>query len=170
MKDFDLKGYLKNNTLLKEGIEEQEEVQEASCGNKMKRSELKEKIREEILEALKTETDDPAVGDYEEAHSGVAENIDEQEEDEDAPEADIDIDADVDIEEPAMDEPADDDPFAGAEELSDVSQVRDTAVPAWKEIGRAGQAANDEALIKMATDGLSYTDRKYPDPDPFDEQ
>lgn len=156
MANFDLKAYLMNNTLLKEGIEETEEVQEASCGSKMKRSELKEKIREEILEAYGKEK----------------ETVEEQE-DEDKPDMgdDIDIDADVDIEaEPAIDEPAEEDPFAGAEELKDPSQVRSTAMPAWKEIGRAGQAANDEALIKMATDGLRYTDKQYPDPNPFDDQ
>ena len=171
MDNFDLKNYLKNN-LLKESLEEAKETEEVKEEvktegyGKMKKSELKEKIREEILEALSAENDDPTVGDEEEAHSGVAE----AEEDEE----DIDIDAEVDVEpemdEPAMDAAAEEDEFAGGEEVESIDQVRDTAIPAWKSIGKAGQAANDEALIKMASDGLKYTENSYPDPNPFDEQ
>ena len=164
MKDFDLKGYLKNNTLLKEGIEEQEEVKEEvqkEGYGKMKKSELKEKIREEILEAIKTETDDPAVGDYEEAHSGVAENIEEAEEDEDAPEADIDIDAEVDIEEPVEDT-EEEDPFGAVED--DVEGAEKEAYDAIIAAGRAYKKLGEDPEnggLKTMMDQLTYLERAY---------
>ena len=74
MENFDLKAYLRNNQLLTEAKEEEKEEVKEGYG-KMKKSELKEKIREEILEAMKAENDDPTVGDEEEAHSGVEEGF-----------------------------------------------------------------------------------------------
>ena len=91
MSDFNYIEYLKNNPLLKETntqspklITEAQEAPKAKAT--MKKSELKEKIREEILSALNEEMP-----------------IDEAKEDEE----EVDTEVDVDVEEPAMDaEPA----------------------------------------------------------------
>lgn len=159
MKDFDLKGYLKNNVLLNEQVEEQatEEVKEGY--GKMKKSELKEKIREEVLEALSSENDDPAVGDYEEAHSGVAEA--EGDEKEDAPDVDVDIDAELDIEEPAADEEGDD-PFGSVED--DVEGAEQEAYDAIIAAGRAYKKLGEDADnggLKTMMDQLTYLERSY---------
>ena len=167
MKDFDLKGYLKNNVLLNEQVEEQatEEVKEGY--GKMKKSELKEKIREEVLEALSAENDDPAIGNYEEAHSGVAEA--EGDEEEDAPEADIDIDADIDMEEPAEEEPESDDPFGGSDgDVEGAEQEAYDAIvsagKAFSKLGEAPDAANNKPAgggYKAMQDQLAYIERAY---------
>lgn len=143
MENFDLKAYLRNNKLLNEGIEEIEEtVEEASCGSKMKRSELKEKIREEILEAL-SETDSAVVADEQEGESVVAE----QDEEEDEIGADIDIDADVDIEdEPSFDEPTDD--IGGGDVSSTYSEIMGLA----KDGQEKAMAVNDSGLAKNFND------------------
>ena len=91
MSDFNYIEYLKNNPLYKETntqspklITEAQEAPKAKAT--MKKSELKEKIREEILSALNEEMP-----------------IDEAKEDEE----EVDTEVDVDVEEPAMDaEPA----------------------------------------------------------------
>ena len=91
MSDFNYIEYLKNNPLLKETntqspklITEAQEAPKAKAT--MKKSELKEKIREEILSALNEEMP-----------------LDEAKEDEE----EVDTEVDVDVEEPAMDaEPA----------------------------------------------------------------
>ena len=91
MSDFNYIEYLKNNPLYKETntqspklITEAQEAPKAKAT--MKKSELKEKIREEILSALNEEMP-----------------IDEAKEDEE----EVDAEVDVDVEEPAMDaEPA----------------------------------------------------------------
>ena len=91
MSDFNYIEYLKNNPLLKETntqspklITEAQEAPKAKAT--MKKSELKEKIREEILSALNEEMP-----------------LDEAKEDEE----EVDAEVDVDVEEPAMDaEPA----------------------------------------------------------------
>ena len=91
MSDFNYIEYLKNNPLYKETntqspklITEAQETPKAKAT--MKKSELKEKIREEILSALNEEMP-----------------IDEAKEDEE----EVDAEVDVDVEEPAMDaEPA----------------------------------------------------------------
>jgi len=83
--NFDIKGFLKDNTLLKESVEETkveetvEEVAEAPK-NKMKLSELKAKIKENILASL---------GEADEDEGGVEADIDI-----DGPEADADISID----------------------------------------------------------------------------
>ena len=91
MSDFNYIEYLKNNPLYKETntqspklITEAQEAPKAKAT--MKKSELKEKIREEILSALNEEMP-----------------LDEAKEDEE----EVDAEVDVDVEEPAMDaEPA----------------------------------------------------------------
>ena len=91
MSDFNYIEYLKNNPLYKETntqspklITEAQEAPKAKAT--MKKSELKEKIREEILSALNEEMP-----------------LDEAKEDEE----EVDTEVDVDVEEPAMDaEPA----------------------------------------------------------------
>ena len=172
MDNFDLKNYLKNN-LLNESLEEakqteeiKEEVKTEGYG-KMKKSELKEKIREEILEALSLDvSNDNDIADEEEAHSGVAEeSIEEAEGDEeDAPEADVDIDvdADLDIEEPSMEEPEGDDPFGDVED--DVEGAEQEAYDAIIAAGRAykklGEDPNNGGL-KTMMDQLTYLERSY---------
>ena len=150
MENFDLKAYLRNNQLLTEAKEDEKEEVKEGYG-KMKKSELKEKIREEILEAMKAENDDPTVGDEEEAHSGVAEA---EEDEEAAPEADIDVDADIDIEEPVddiQDEPVASDP-SGAEYKS--------AEQMFQDIVDIGMKLGDESLVKMGRDGARYSDKE----------
>jgi len=71
--NFDLRDFLYNNTLLTESQKEKIEETIEESSNKMTVSELKAKIREDILTELKKESDDPAVGDEEEAHTGVEE-------------------------------------------------------------------------------------------------
>jgi len=100
MSDFNYIEYLKNNPLLKETktqstklITESQEAPKA----KMKKSELKDKIREEILATLK-EGEDYEGEDFEMP-------IDEAKKDEE--EVDAEVDTEVAVEEPAMDaEPA----------------------------------------------------------------
>lgn len=95
MSDFNYIEYLKNNPLYKETntqspklITEAQEAPKAKAT--MKKSELKEKIREEILSALNEEMP-----------------LDEAKEDEEEVDAEVDAEVDVDVEEPAMDaEPA----------------------------------------------------------------
>ena len=166
MENFDLKAYLRNNQLLTEAKEEEKEEVKEGYG-KMKKSELKEKIREEILEAMKTENDDPAVGDEEEAHSGVAENIEEAEEDE----ADIDVDAELDIEEPAEETP-EEDPFGDVED--DVEGAEKEAYEGIIAAGRAYKKLGEDADnggLKTMMDQLTYLERQYnypPKEDVFD--
>ena len=160
MDNFDLKGFLKNNTLLNEGkeavteevakVEETQEIEEASCGSKMKRSELKEKIREEILEAMAKDGDTIQIG--------------EAEEDEEAPESDLDTDVDAELD---IENPEEEEEFTVANKVGSVDQVRDVVMDAWNVIGQSGESVKDESLIKMARDGKKYTDRQYPDPTPF---
>ena len=159
MDNFDLKNYLKNNTLLNEGVEEKEEVKEevkTEGYGKMKKSELKEKIREEILEAMT----DNEIADEEEAHSGVAEA--EGDEDE-TPEADVDIDVDaeLDMEEPA-EETSEEDPFGAVED--DVEGAEQEAYDAIIAAGRAYKKLGediDNGGLKTMMDQLTYLERSY---------
>ena len=162
MENFDLKAYLRNNTLLKENLEEakeevKEEVKTEGYGNKMKKSELKEKIREEILEAMAKDE----------------EPVHEADEDEDiAPEvdADIDIDADLDIEEPAADE---DDAFGdvGEEDVEGSErEAYDGIIAAGRAYKKLGEDA-DNGGLKTMMDQLKYLERQYnypPAEDVFD--
>ena len=150
MDNFDLKGFLKNNTLLNEGkeevakVEETQKIKEASCGSKMKRSELKEKIREEILEAMAKDE----------------EPIAEAEEDEEAPEADldIDVDAELDIEEPSEEE----DPFGdvGDDVEGAEKQAYDAIIAAGNAYKKLGEEA-DNGGLKTMMDQLTYLERQY---------
>jgi len=152
--DFDLKGYLLNNQLLKEAVEEAKEAKEEikemeeMPKTKMKKSELKEKIREEIKAAMAAET--------------VAEA--EEDEDEDiAADVDIDVDADLDMEEPAMDEPEGDDPFGdvGEESVEGAEQeAYDAVVAAGRAYKKLGEEA-DNGGLKTMMDQLAYLDRVY---------
>jgi hypothetical protein len=157
MENFDLKAYLRNNKLLNEGVEEIEEtVEEASCGSKMKRSELKEKIREEILEAMKSDEEDDDMDIDTLQHMGIPEA---EGDEEDAPEADIDIDADVDIEEPVSDE---DDPFGDVED--DVEGAEKEAYDGIIAAGRAYKKLGedpDNGGLKTMMDQLTYLERSY---------
>ena len=149
--NFDLKNYLLNNTLLKESEEKQEEIEENTQqegSSKMKLSELKAKIREEL----------------------VAASVKEAEGDEDI-EADIDLDVDADlgIDEPAID---DEDPFGDAEDSVEGAEQK-----AYDAIIAAGQAyktlgeENDNGGLKTMIDQLAYLDRVYnfpPAEDVFD--
>ena len=204
MENFDLKAYLRNNTLLKESLEEASEyskkeqsILDAVKGEdvydaikdsidsseslnltqlesildkagyiqdeidkilgevktegygKMKKSELKEKIREEILEALSIEQET---------------SIEEAEEDEeDAPEADVDVDVDaeLDIEEPA-DETPEEDPFGDVED--DVEGAEKEAYDAIIAAGRAYKKLGedpDNGGLKTMMDQLTYLERSY---------
>ena len=107
MSDFNYQEYLKNNPLLKEEVKDQlitesqeieetveetveevveetaEEIQEEVPSSKMKVSELKAKIKEDIISLL-------------------------QEEEEEDVEVDVEDEVDVDVEEPALDTPSED--------------------------------------------------------------
>ena len=176
MDNFDLKGFLRNNTLLKESLEEakeevKEEVKTEGYGKKMKKSELKEKIREEVLEAMSLDLEkDNEIADEEEAHSGVAE----AEGDEDAPDvdADIDVDAELDIEEPAADE---DDEFGdvGDEDVEGAErEAYDGIIAAGRAYKKLGEDA-DNGGLKTMMDQLKYLERQYnypPAEDVFDSE
>ena len=216
MDNFDLKAYLRNNTLLKESLEEASEYSKKEQSildsvkgedvydaikdsidsseslnltqlesildkagyiqddinkilgevktegyGKMKKSELKEKIREEILEALSLDIEkDNEIADEEEAHSGVAEA---EGDEEDAPEADIDVDVDaeLDIEEPA-DETPEEDPFGDVED--DVEGAEKEAYDAIIAAGRAYKKLGedpDNGGLKTMMDQLTYLERSY---------
>jgi len=174
MENFDLKAYLRNNQLLTEAKEDEKEEVKEGYG-KMKKSELKEKIREEILEAMKAENDDTTEVDDEELdmdtlqHMGIpeSENIEEAEEDE----ADIDVDAELDIEEPAEETP-EEDPFGDVED--DVEGAEKEAYDGIIAAGRAYKKLGEDADnggLKTMMDQLTYLERQYnypPKEDVFD--
>ena len=133
----------------KEKIEET--IEESS--NKMTVSELKAKIREDILAELKKESDDPAIGDEEEAHTGVEESqeIEEQEEEET-------VDVDVDVEEKPAEE---EDVFASEERVEDAEkQAYDAIIQAGRAYKALGENPNMGGL-KTMMDQLAYLERAY---------
>ena len=185
MDNFDLKGFLRNNTLLKESLEEakeerpsiafsdkhydkelgdklrasaeekakkrrelgikeesQEEVKTEGYGNKMKRSELKEKIREEILEAMAKDE----------------EPVHEADEDGDiAPEVDdeIKVDAELDTEEPA--DSTEDVPVPSEDPSGDdYAEIEKGA----QDLYAQSLAIGDEGLAKVFRDGASNASKK----------
>jgi hypothetical protein len=150
--NFDLRDFLYNNTLLTESQKEniEETIEESS--NKMTVSELKAKIREDILAELKKESDDPAVGDEEEAHTGVEESqeIEEQEEEET-------VDVDIDVEEPAGEE----DVFASDDVVEDAEkEAYDAIIQAGRAYKALGENPNMGGL-KTMIDQLAYLERAY---------
>jgi len=150
--NFDLRDFLYNNTLLTESQKEKIEETIEESSNKMTVSELKAKIREDILAELKKESDDPAVGDEEEAHTGVEESqeIEEQEEEET-------VDVDVDVEEPAGEE----DVFASEETVEDAEkQAYDAIIQAGRAYKALGENPNMGGL-KTMMDQLAYLERAY---------
>lgn len=150
--NFDLRDFLYNNTLLTESQKEKIEETIEESSNKMTVSELKAKIREDILAELKKESDDPAVGDEEEAHTGVEESqdIEEQEEEET-------VDVDVDVEEPAEEE----DVFASDERVEDAEkQAYDAIIQAGRAYKALGENPNMGGL-KTMMDQLAYLERAY---------
>lgn len=150
--NFDLRDFLYNNTLLTESQKEKIEETIEESSNKMTVSELKAKIREDILAELKKESDDPAVGDEEEAHTGVEESqdIEEQEEEET-------VDVDVDVKEPAGEE----DVFASDERVEDAEkQAYDAIIQAGRAYKALGENPNMGGL-KTMMDQLAYLERAY---------
>ena len=102
MTDFDLKGFLQNNTLLKEGTElkltaseiedDKKEVEEMSH-SKMSKKALKEKIKAEIINTL-SETDEVTEADEDDDLDAELDAADDDAE----VDADIDVDVDADVE------------------------------------------------------------------------
>lgn len=99
MSDFNYTEYLKNNILLKEEVKdslitESLEVKEETSSTKMKISELKAKIKEDIIAALSEEKslEDELIADLEEV-----EELEEAKEDEDEVEIDVDMESEEDL-------------------------------------------------------------------------
>ena len=169
MDNFDLKNYLYNNTLLTESKEKEviseentsveKDVKEMKddSSKKMTVKELKSKIREDILGELKKESDDPAVGDYEEAHTGVEESskIKEQEDEE----VDMEVDMDVDAE---MKDSAEEEDVFNTED-----RVENAEKEAYEGIIKAGRAYKalgenpNSGGMKTMMDQLAYLERTY---------
>lgn len=152
--NFDLRDFLYNNTLLTESQKEKIEETIEESSNKMTVSELKAKIREDILAELKKESDDPAMGDYEEAHTGVeeSEEIAEQEEEET-------VDVDVDVEEKPAEE--EEDVFASDDVVEDAEkQAYDAIIQAGRAYKALGENPNMGGL-KTMMDQLAYLERAY---------